>query len=77
MGHFAELVICDLKEDENGIMPQIEITRFRDNTFISWQSEQIPSKSEWQGLAHQTIFLKKMGEILIETATWQKIWSRK
>lgn len=64
MGHFAELVICDLSETEDGITPHIEITLFRDSTFVSWQSEQIPSKGEWRGLAHQTIFLKKPGDVL-------------
>jgi len=71
MGYFAELVICDLKEVGDGITPHIEMIQFRDKTFVSWQSERVPSKNKWQGLAHQTIFFKKPGDVIFDRDVYE------
>lgn len=60
MGFFGEMWLMQLKETEGTIENINEYLEFKENAYISWESERLP-ESEWISKAEGTIFIRKDG----------------
>jgi hypothetical protein len=65
MGYFASLIVCVLNRKNGQLEPQTTVTTFRDRTYVSWESGELP-ETEWAARGTKSIYFKKGGKILSE-----------
>lgn len=60
MGFFASLIVCVLSRKNGEFAAQTRVTTFKDKTYVSWESGNLP-ETNWVARGTKSIYFKKGG----------------